>query len=78
MKIIKIKMQARAPCNHGQAETAAKCPVMHGSNTSTSIGDELVAKCTNLDILHQNDSKLNPLGKDFDYQEELKKKILMR
>tara|TARA_B110000503_G_scaffold24380_1_gene38492 strand:+ start:10756 stop:12849 length:2094 start_codon:yes stop_codon:yes gene_type:complete len=27
----------------------------------------------NLDILHQHDTKTNPLGKDFNYQEELKK-----
>jgi catalase-peroxidase len=27
----------------------------------------------NLDILHQHDTKTNPLGKDFDYHEELKK-----
>jgi catalase-peroxidase len=25
----------------------------------------------NLEILHQHDTKTNPLGKDFDYQEEL-------
>jgi catalase-peroxidase len=27
----------------------------------------------NLDILHQHDTKINPLGQDFDYREELKK-----
>ena len=30
-------------------------------------------KMLNLDILHQHDSKTNPLGKEFDYREELKK-----
>jgi catalase-peroxidase len=30
-------------------------------------------KSLNLDILHQHDSKTNPLGKDFNYNEELKK-----
>jgi catalase-peroxidase len=30
-------------------------------------------KALNLDILHQHDSKTNPLGQDFDYREELKK-----
>jgi catalase-peroxidase len=30
-------------------------------------------KALNFDILHQHDSKTNPLGKDFNYQQELKK-----
>ncbi len=30
-------------------------------------------KALNFDILHQHDSKTNPLGKDFNYHEELKK-----
>ncbi|MBR9921058.1 MAG: catalase/peroxidase HPI [Bacteroidetes bacterium] len=51
-----------------------KCPVMHGGNTSTekSVTDWW-PNSLNLDILHQHDSKTNPLGEDFDYHEELKK-----
>jgi len=51
-----------------------KCPVMHGGITSTekSVIDWW-PNSLNLDILHQHDSKTNPLGKDFDYKEELKK-----
>jgi catalase-peroxidase len=30
-------------------------------------------KSLNLDILHQHDTKTNPLGEGFDYREELKK-----
>jgi catalase-peroxidase len=30
-------------------------------------------KALNLDILHQHDSKTNPMGEDFDYREEVKK-----
>jgi catalase (peroxidase I) len=30
-------------------------------------------KALNLDILHQHDRKTNPMGKDFDYREEVKK-----
>jgi catalase-peroxidase len=30
-------------------------------------------KALNLDILHQNDTKTNPMGEDFDYREEVKK-----
>jgi catalase-peroxidase len=51
-----------------------KCPVMHGGNTTL---DKPVTKwwpsALNLDILHQHDTKTNPLGEDFDYHEELKK-----
>lgn len=51
-----------------------KCPVMHGANTE--IHNNVMdwwPKSLNLDILHQHDTKTNPLGKDFDYHEELKK-----
>ena len=49
------------------------CPV-HGSNTTD--GQSPLAwwpKTLNLDILHQHDKKVNPLGEDFNYAEELKK-----
>lgn len=51
-----------------------KCPVMHGGNTATkkSVMDWW-PNALNLDILHQHDSKPNPMGKEFDYKEELKK-----
>ena len=55
-------------------QTAGKCPVMHGGNTAAS--NSVMAwwpNALNLDILHQHDSKTNPLGPDFDYREELKK-----
>lgn len=52
---------------------AGKCPVMHGGNTVSgkSVMDWW-PNALNLDILHQHDSKTNPLGADFDYREELK------
>jgi len=50
-----------------------KCPVLHGGNTSTGTTMEWWPKSLNLDILHQHDTKTNPMGKDFDYREELKK-----
>lgn len=49
------------------------CP-FHGSNTQD--GQTPMAwwpKTLNLDILHQHDKKVNPLGEDFNYAEELKK-----
>ncbi len=52
----------------------SKCPVMHGSNTEAS--DSVMAwwpKALNLDILHQHDTKTNPLGEDFDYRKEVRK-----
>ncbi|HMB99921.1 MAG TPA: catalase/peroxidase HPI [Flavobacteriaceae bacterium] len=51
-----------------------KCPFMHGANTATekSVMDWW-PNALNLDILHQHDTKTNPLGKDFNYREELKK-----
>ena len=52
----------------------SKCPVMHGG--STTINKEVMdwwPEALDLDILHQHDTKTNPMGEDFDYREELKK-----
>ncbi len=52
----------------------SKCPVMHGGVTSASMSHmDWWPKALNLDILHQHDTKTNPLGAGFDYREELKK-----
>ena len=52
----------------------AKCPVPHGANTTAeSAAKTWWPNSLNLDILHQHDTKTNPLGADFDYREELKK-----
>ncbi|PTS85770.1 catalase/peroxidase HPI [Pseudomonas sp. HMWF032] len=54
--------------------TSGQCPVMHGANTATEQSS--VAwwpNALNLDILHQHDSKSNPLGEGFSYREALKK-----
>lgn len=73
--------QGKCPVNHGQLPAsestvadAGKCPVMHGSNTThqTSVASWW-PNALNLDILHQNDTKINPLGQNFNYHEELKK-----
>ncbi|WP_372738536.1 catalase/peroxidase HPI [Neptunomonas sp.] len=51
-----------------------KCPVMHGGATESSMSNmEWWPKSLNLDILHQHDSKTNPMGGVFNYQEEVKK-----
>lgn len=47
---------------------------MHGGNTVTEkLVTDWWPNTLNLDILHQHDTKTNPLGKDFNYHEELKK-----
>ncbi len=51
-----------------------KCPVPHGANTETK--DSVMSwwpNALNLDILHQHDTKTDPLGEGFNYREEFKK-----
>ncbi len=52
---------------------SGKCPVMHGAitTTETTVMDWW-PKSLNLDILHQHDTKVNPLT-GFNYTEEVKK-----
>ncbi|MEP4166465.1 catalase/peroxidase HPI [Maricaulis sp.] len=54
-------------------QSLGKCPVMHGGMTSgrASVMDWW-PNALNLDILHQHDTKTNPLGKAFNYREALK------
>ncbi len=61
-------MEGNSPKSTGQ------CPVMHGGNTAS--GSSNMAwwpNALNLDILHQHDSKTDPLGAGFNYREEVKK-----
>lgn len=47
---------------------------MHGGATESSMSNMAWwPKALNLDILHQHDSKINPMGSDFNYQEEVNK-----
>ena len=51
-----------------------KCPFMHSANTKTS--DNVTSwwpNSLNLEILHQHDTKTNPMDNSFNYKEELKK-----
>ncbi len=55
-------------------KNAGKCPVMYGGNTTFDKDVmEWWPNALNLDILHQHDTKTNPLGTDFSYREALKK-----
>ncbi|MDO6564141.1 catalase/peroxidase HPI [Amphritea sp. 1_MG-2023] len=51
-----------------------KCPVMHGGATESHMSNmEWWPKALNLDILHQQDTKTNPMGTNFNYRAEVKK-----
>lgn len=50
-----------------------KCPVMHGANTDTSRSVmSWWPNALNLDILHQHDTKTNPMGPTFNYRKAFK------
>ena len=55
----------------------SKCPVMHGGGMTHSTSDmrsnqDWWPKNLNLNILHQHDTKSNPMDPDFDYAEAFK------
>ncbi|MCB1750662.1 MAG: catalase/peroxidase HPI [Gammaproteobacteria bacterium] len=50
-----------------------RCPVMHGAiSTGETTVTEWWPKTLNLDILHQHDTKTDPMGEDFDYRETVR------
>ncbi|ABI66972.1 catalase/peroxidase HPI [Maricaulis maris] len=55
------------------SNSQGKCPVMHGGNTA-SEGDVMAwwPRALNLEILHQKDTKPNPMGDGPSYHEALK------
>ena len=58
---------------NNMANQAGKCPVAHGGMTAAGMsGRPWWPKALNLDILHQHDTKTDPLGAGFDYREALK------
>tara|TARA_Y100001933_G_scaffold40807_1_gene37400 strand:+ start:3211 stop:5370 length:2160 start_codon:yes stop_codon:yes gene_type:complete len=53
---------------------AGKCPFNHGAATGgATTNTHWWPNALNLDILHQHDTKTNPMDKDFDYRKEVKK-----
>jgi catalase-peroxidase len=55
------------------SEMSGKCPVMHGANSTNQKNVmDWWPNALNLEILHQHDSKTNPMGADFNYRDELK------
>ncbi len=56
-----------------QRPTMGSCPVMHQAHTTqASAATDWWPNALNLDILHQQDQKTNPMGADFDYAEAFK------
>ncbi|MTW19777.1 catalase/peroxidase HPI [Allochromatium palmeri] len=52
---------------------AGRCPVLHGGHTAVGSSNlDWWPKALNLDILHQHDTKTNPLDPDFDYRKAVK------
>ena len=61
--------QTHAP----QRPSMGGCPVMHQAHTTTaSAVTDWWPNSLNLDILHQQDKKTDPMGADFDYAEAFK------
>ncbi len=59
--------------NANNSKPAGQCPVMHGANTAVSKSNtDWWPNALNLDILHQHDSKTNPMGAGFNYREAVK------
>ncbi|MFG6150005.1 catalase/peroxidase HPI [Halobacillus sp. B23F22_1] len=68
--------------NEMHESQAGKCPVSHGKTeeenaiTTSKVGTtnkDWWPNQLNLHILHQHDKKTNPMGEDFNYEEEFKK-----
>lgn len=56
-----------------KSTSAGQCPVMHGSKTTQAqAGRGWWPQSLNLDILHQQDRKTNPMDPDFNYREAVK------
>jgi catalase-peroxidase len=63
----------KCPVAHATSAPAGTCPVMHGANTAAGNPNmDWWPNALNLDILHQHDTKTNPMGPDFDYREAVK------
>ncbi|ANL37467.1 catalase/peroxidase HPI [Rhizobium phaseoli] len=54
-------------------DTAGKCPVPHGNKPRGPSNRDWWPNQLNVQILHHNSGRADPMGKDFDYAEEFKK-----
>ena len=65
----------KCPFPHGEspADSTGKCPVMHGGNvTPANQQKDWWPNALDLDILHQQDRKTDPMDADFDYRKAVK------
>ena len=54
-------------------KTSEKLPLVHGAHTATGVGNlDWWPNTLDLDILHQHDSKTDPMDPGFDYPEAVK------
>jgi catalase-peroxidase len=69
----RIEPNRRNPQMDTNQSTGGKCPVMHGANTTAANATmNWWPNALNLDILHQHDSKTNPMDPGFNYAEAFK------
>ncbi|AIC30560.1 catalase peroxidase (plasmid) [Rhizobium etli bv. mimosae str. IE4771] len=54
-------------------DTAGKCPVAHGNKPRGPANRDWWPNQLNVQILHHNSGRADPMGQDFDYAEEFKK-----
>ncbi|MBL7114230.1 MAG: catalase/peroxidase HPI [Kiritimatiellae bacterium] len=80
MFVVPLSVLAQHPNSHeggNEISEVSKCPVTGRSSESApsrgTSNKDWWPNQLNLDILHQNSAKGNPLGEDFDYAEEFKK-----
>lgn len=55
------------------SDDISKCPFHQNMGKNATSKQDWWPKSLNLDILHQHDTKTNPLGEEFNYAEEFKK-----
>ena len=52
-----------------------KCPVMHGKSLASTFGGrtnkDWWPEALNIDVLHQNGARIDPMDADFDYRDRL-------
>lgn len=56
-------------------DSAGKCPVAHGNTPRSRSNRDWWPDQLNVQILHQNSGRADPLGQAFDYAEEFKSSI---
>lgn len=61
------------PMDTTNINTTSKCPALHGILSTGHSSFDWWPENLNFDILHQQDTQTNPMGKHFNYREEVRK-----